>query len=275
MPTHSLRRGGALRLLLIGLGLLIVLGLVGLYFVDSAAAKAVEAGGSYALGVPTRVASTRIGVFSGQFALSGLQVDNPPGFEVPKFLSLEHAQLDAGVSKLLAERIEVERVEIRGVTIDLERKDGKTNYDVILANLQKLSSGPQPTDGEPDGSGTSKQFVIKKLVLTDIKARIGLVPLVPAQTIALPNLELSDIGSDNKAASIAQVFERLVGELLASAVTNGGSLIPDDIGKSLKQGLAGLQGLGEKSLEGLQGAGKALGDGAKELGEGLKGLFGK
>jgi hypothetical protein len=271
MLQNSSRRGGALRLLLIAVVVLVVVGGAGLLFLDSAAAKAIETGGSYALGVPTRVESTSIGLFSGKFGISGLEVDNPAGYEVPRFLALNSAGTEVGIAKLLGDKIEIDRVEIRGVEIDLERKDGKANYDVILANLQKLSGDSEPAAE----AGSSKQVVIKKLVLSDVKARIGLVPLVPATTISLPNLELNNVGTADKAATIAQVFERLVGELLASAVTNGGNLIPDDVGKGLKKGLEGLKGLGAQGLQGLQSAGKALGEGAKDLGEGIKGLFGK
>ncbi|TAJ20769.1 MAG: hypothetical protein EPO68_05855 [Planctomycetota bacterium] len=271
MRSNSSRRGGALRLLLIVVVVLVLLGAAALFFVDSAAAKAIETGGTYALGVPTRVESTSIGLFSGKFGISGLEVDNPKGYDVPRFLKLDGAGTEVGFSKLLGDTIEIERVEIRGVEIDLERKDGKTNYDVILANLQKLSGDSKPAAE----SGSSKQLVIKKLVLSDVKARLGLLPLVPATTISLPNLELDNVGTADKAATIAQVFERLVAELLASAVKNGGNLIPDDVGKALKQGLAGLKGLGNLGLEGLEGAGKVLEGGAKELGEGIKGLFGK
>lgn len=271
MTPNPSRRGGVLRVLLIAVIVVVALGAIGLFFVDSAAAKAIETGGSYALGVPTRVKSTSIGLFSGKFAIDGLEVDNPQGFEVPRFLNLAHAGTEIGFSKLLGDRIEIDRVEIRGVEIDLERKDGKTNYDVILANLQKLSGEPK---AEEKG-GSSKEVVIKKLVLSDVKARIGLVPLTPTTTISLPDLELDDVGTSNQGATIAQVFERIVGELLASVVKNGGNLIPDDLGKGLKKGLEGLKGLGELGLEGLEGAGKALGEGAKGVGEGIKGLFGK
>jgi len=272
MRPSPMRRGGALRVLIIALAVLALLGLLGLFLVDRAAAKAIETGGSYALGVPTRVGSTSIGLFSGEFALGDLEVDNPPGFDEPHFLNLSEASTSVGFSKLLGDTIEIDRVEIRGVTIDLERKDGRANYDVILANLQKLSGKPAAQD---EAAGKSKNLVIRKLVLSDVKARLGLLPVVPASTITLPTLELNDVGTQNHSATLAQVFERLVGELLTSSIANGGKLIPADVAKDLKQGLSKLGDLGKQGLQGLQDAGKTIGDKAKDLGDGLKDLFGK
>jgi AsmA family len=273
MRSNPLRRGGALRLLVIVLAVLALLGLLGLFLVDRAAAKAIETGGSYALGVPTRFCSTSVGLFSGEFALGELEVDNPPGFDEPHFLSLSEASTSVGFSKLFGDTIEIDRVEIRGVTIDLERKDGRANYDVILSHLQNVS-GDKPA-AQDKAAGESKQLVIRKLVLSDIKARLGLLPMVPASTITLPTLELNNVGTQDHGATVAQVFELLVRELLVSSIANGGNLIPSDVAKDLKQGLAKLEDLGKQGLQGLQEAGKALGDKAKDLGDGLKDLFGK
>ncbi|MDX1682749.1 MAG: hypothetical protein R3336_06495, partial [Phycisphaeraceae bacterium] len=72
------------KLSIIGGGILLALVLlvVGIFiYIDSIAATAVERGGTYALGVDTRLADADVGIFAGEVTLDGLTVDNPEGFK--------------------------------------------------------------------------------------------------------------------------------------------------------------------------------------------------
>ena len=71
--------------------LLLVIGvLTTFFFIDRIAKAGVEKGATYALGVPTTLKSADVGVFAGTFAMSGLNVANPEGFDKePHFLKLE------------------------------------------------------------------------------------------------------------------------------------------------------------------------------------------
>src|SRR5262245_65188120 len=111
----------AVRLLVGLLALVVVAGLAGLFFVDSLAKKAVERGGTYALGVPTELGSASIGLFSGEFELERLRVSNPPGFSQPDFFTLRAMRLDFPLAALREPRVVVPLLEIDGIAIDLER----------------------------------------------------------------------------------------------------------------------------------------------------------
>src|SRR5687767_9294603 len=73
--------------------------------IDSIARKAIEKGGTYALGVDTKLAKADIGLFAGTTELGGLTVANPPGFEATPFLSLGHAELAVTLGSLQSDVI--------------------------------------------------------------------------------------------------------------------------------------------------------------------------
>ena len=58
------------------------------FYVDSIAKGAIERGATYALGVNTTLGSADVGLLSGEFSMSGLDVDNPEGFVEAHFLRL-------------------------------------------------------------------------------------------------------------------------------------------------------------------------------------------
>ena len=74
--------------------LLLVVGVFALIAaIDSVAKKGIEAGGTYAMGVPTTLKSADIGLFSGNFGLSGLSIANPPGYKGQQFFLLGEGKL--------------------------------------------------------------------------------------------------------------------------------------------------------------------------------------
>src|SRR5262245_21222468 len=125
--------------ILLGLALLaVLLGVGAALFIDSLAGQAIERGGNHALGVETRLESASVGLVSGEFALSGLSVANPPGFAEPSFFALGGARLELPLSALLEERVIIPELTLDGITLDLERNPQGTNYGAILDNLARF-----------------------------------------------------------------------------------------------------------------------------------------
>ena len=57
--------------------------------IDAIARAGIERGATFALGVPTTLGSANIGILSGEFTMSGLDVTNPEGFDGDYFLQLD------------------------------------------------------------------------------------------------------------------------------------------------------------------------------------------
>ena len=169
------------RKLLIAIGALLVLLVVALaavwILIDLIAKAAVEKGGTMAMGVPTSVKSMSIGVLGGQAKISELRVANPPGYETSHFFSLQRGQVNVTLGSLMHETVEIPYLELSGIEVNLEKKEGKANYDVILANLKKMESGTggdQPGQPPPE-KGPGKKFIIRELVIKDVTARADLI----------------------------------------------------------------------------------------------------
>jgi hypothetical protein len=283
-----------LRIVLILLALLVIAGFVAFLALDSIVASGIRHGGTYALGVNTSVDGVDVHLGSEiRASFSGLSVENPEGFEAKHFLRLEDGNMRFPANVALAHVVTVPELKLSGIAVDLERRDGKTNYGVLLDNLERLSAGGQPKEKE---EGLGKRFQIDRIVLSDIAATIDLLPLpgVAADTtrvsVKIPSIEIENVGSD---MSTAEIFSLVVRTLLTAVLQNAGSLLPADMLKDLQGRLGALGdvvfdlpggaakasqeilGVGAKVLEGsVQEAGKDLGKVEEQADEMLKDVGG-
>ncbi len=272
---------------ILGILVIIVVVAVGavIFYIDSLAKTAIERGSNYALGVPTSVDGVSIGFLSGRFGIRGLDVANPEGFEAENFLHLGAARMDLPLGNLREQTVEIPLVEITDIDVSIERSQGKTNYDVILSNLEKLSSGK----AEPaEDTGPGKTFVIGKLLIRDVSANVQLSPLpgeVTKVKVEVPEINLQNVGGEGGGVGFAELSGIITTAVLASIAKNGVGL-PGDLVKDLNSGLSSLGSfsiesvgkvgeLGGKLVEGLATEGKE-GDKATadKLIEGIGGLFG-
>jgi len=276
--------------LLVLLVVLVALAVGGaLFYLDSIAKTAIEKGATYALGVPTSVDSVRIRLAGGSFGVSGLGVANPPGFDQPNFLLLGGARLELPPRRLLEDTVRVALLELENIDVDLEKGSKGSNYGAILDNLEKLesSSGQEAAADESADQGGGKQFIIERLAIRNVKARVAVGLLgsaKPAITVSIPEINLHDVGAEEGGVDMGELAS-IVTKAVLSAVTKAGA-VPLDIAKDLAgnlQGLAGVAidlppGLGDAGRKLLGGtkdaAGGALGSGGKQVENALKGLGG-
>lgn len=235
--------------------------------VNSIAKSAVEKGGSYAMGVPTTLSSANVGVFSGEFSMSGLRVANPQGFPGPHFLTLGDGEVAVSLGTLQQETVELPRLTLDAIDVRLEKKGGQSNYQVILANLKKLS-GPEK---KPAPEGEGKKFVINELAITDVTVHVDMLEApggigqlakvtVPIEEIRLQNVGRTGSGVGGTGVTMGELAGIVVKAVLASAAQNGGGLIPADVLGDLQGQLAQLGDLGGSLQEmGLQVVGDVQG----------------
>jgi hypothetical protein len=275
-----------LRILAVLVLLLVVLLGIGVLFIDRAVVAAVEKGGTYALGVETKLDGADIGL--GSFGLEGLSVANPPGFEGAHFLVLGTGQLEVETGSILADQIVAPLLELREVTVELDRGKDGTNYGVILKNLERFESKDEAPEPPEEGG---KTVLVQKLRIHDVTAHVNLIGVAPI-TVTIPEIAVDDLDSSGMTA--AQIASLLVRTLLTSILQAGGGILPDDILKDLGGQLQnvgtvaleitgdvvkGVTGEIEKATEGLGEAGKAIGEAAgdtlEKAGDSLKDVLKK
>lgn len=275
----------------------VVLVVVAFMYIDSIAKTAIQSGGTYALGVETKVSSVSIGVFRGHVAIDGLNVANPPGFASKHFLDMKHSHVDVTLGTLMDDVVVLPEFVIENLDIHLDKNASGANYRVIMDNIAKIqgtSSSPAPTPTKAEGE-SGKKFVIKKLRLSNITISAQLIGAPGAVgdvlnkatdvNVKLDTIELTDVGKTGTGVggtgvSMGQLAGIIVQAVLSAAADKAGGLLPGDMFNDLKSGLGGLKpladmgvgmvGSGAKLIGDVgKGAAEAVGDVGKKVGEGL------
>jgi hypothetical protein len=234
--------------------------IVAVIAIDGLAAKAIQAGGTYALGVRTTLQSASVGILSGRFAMSGLTVDNPAGsFKSPHFLSLGEGEMAVSLSTLRQPTVTLPRLGLSNLDVNLEKKDGQTNYAAILDNL-KRTTGDGQSAPKPASTAGEKRYIIQDLDLQKITVHVdliggpGAVSELTRITIPIDRIKLSDVGRTGTGVAgtgvtLSELAGIIVKAVLAAASDKGGGLIPDELLGDLKGKLAQFQDLDKLKME--------------------------
>lgn len=224
--------------------LLIVIIVVGVFiYIDAIAKSAIERGATYALGVNTSLDSADVQVFQGQVELAKLNVSNPDGYASDHFLDLGTGNMRVTLGSLRQDVVHVPHLRLIGADINLEKKAGAANYQVILDNLKKLQ-GDQPREG--------KRFIIDELVIRDVDVHVDLLSAaglggaddLTRVTVPIDEVKLEDVGKqDGRGVTIGELSGLVLKAMLASAVEKGAGLIPDDVIGELRGKLTELANL--------------------------------
>ena len=202
---------------------LLAVGAVVAYFqIDRLAKEAIERGGSYALGSPTRLEAVTLRLIRSELELNRLRVDNPPGFTDPHFIQVERGEIHLKPASLLSRRVTVPRIELDGLTLHLEHSSAGTNYEKILENIERLK------DSLPGIKAAEKSYVIDEIVMRDITvfaATRRLAFLRPVR-ITIEELTLSDITSDAPDGLVmGQVQGVILQAILQTVLREAGNLL--------------------------------------------------
>jgi len=245
----------------------IVAGVVGWIMIDRVAASGVRSGTSYALGVDTELRKADVRVFGGRFALSGLRVGNPEGFDAPHFLALEDGRVDADLRTLLDDVVELPELRLEGLDVHLQRRGATSNYQVILDNLERLEGAPA---GEPEPAPEGKGYIVRVVELRDITVHADLLPEGGEMTrasVRVPAITLRDVGTAADPVSLPEMTSIVVRALLTAAIEAPG--LPDGMLDDLRGRLEALGSLGAAKLDMARQEADKAADKARDAAEGL------
>ena len=249
--------------------LVVVGGAVALSMVDSIARRAIETGSTYALGVDTTLDKADVGVFSGEFTMSGLNVSNPEGFDEPHFLNLGTGEVSVSYGSLREEVVELPKLVISNVDVQLLKKGGQSNYKVILDNLKRFESDDTTPADQPEET-SSKKFVIRTIEIRNVNVHAELLPVGGSLTksdVNLDLIELKDVGSGGEPIKMSKIMNLIVKSVLSASINKLGD-IPDIAGE-LGNGLQSLSAIGEDGVKVLMDVGGELTDVTGDLAKNL------
>jgi hypothetical protein len=252
---------------------IVAVGVIGYVAIDRITKAGIEQGGTYAMGVETKLDGVRLGLFSGSVSLNGLSVANPEGFKSENFMSLGDGSVEVTLGSLMGDKVEVPLLELNNIDIALEKDKGKANYQVILDHLAEVTGG----EGEPtEDAGEGKKFVIKELVITDVKVKAEVIGGVSVP-VKIDEIRLTDIGSDSdKGVLLKDLSGIILTAILSTVVEQAGDLLPGGIGEGLQGGLAAVGDLGDFGMQVVGDvtaqAGEIVGQATEKIGEGAEQL---
>ncbi len=256
------------RLVLVAVVLLIVVVVAVGFFIDAIAKTGVEEGASYAMEVPTKLKSANVRVFAGGFGMNGLHVANPKGYDADYFLTLGNSDVNVSLNTLMQDTVVLPTLHLEDLSIVLEKKDGKTNLDTIMASIGRLSSG------EPAAEG-GKRFIVNEIVIRNVELRVIMAPVGTANkplVVTVPEIRLTDVGSDTpNGVVLSQLTGTIVSATLRAIATNAPDVLGNVVVASIDGALTlagdlgkvGGEIIGQATQVGAEAV-KVVGDVAKE-----------
>lgn len=236
----------------IGITLLVIVLVVAIFFavvavnIDRAARFGVEQGGTYALGVPTTLQAADVGLTSGAFAMKGLNVANPEGFDSPHFLAMEEGAVALQYASLNAETIRLPEVILASLDVHLDKKDGRSNYQTILDNLKRFETGDSQ-EPEPDSDVAKQNVVVERLEIRDVVVHADVIGTNPTE-VRIDEIILTDVGSDGPdAMQMADLFGVVTKAVMLAAIQTGAEL-PGALVQELQTNLADLESLSDLGI---------------------------
>jgi len=219
----------------IAVGGLIVVVLGTLFLVwsnlDDLVKGAIQSFGSEATKTQVRVSDVKLSLETGEARISGLNVSNPDGFSDPNIFELGMISTKIDTTTLNQNPIVIDEIIISAPSVIYEiNKSGNSNVDVLRNNMaQAVGSADNGS-----GGGDELKMIIRKLVIEGSKAKVRIAALGDAQqTVALPKIQLTDVGKKSGGATAAEVAQILSSKLLGNVKSSVAKLgVGKYLGKS-------------------------------------------
>ncbi len=195
--------------------------------------------------------NANISPLSGDGTLTGLSVGNPTGWSAADAFRLGKVHINMEPFSVFKDYIVINELTIEAPEFLYETKIVASNIGDLLKNIEKsMGSGKesQPTTKE----GKPIKLVVKKLVLKEGRVTIGAGGVGGVMTLPMPPINMTDIGVAEGGVTPAQLSFAIMRNVVTNVVA------------------ASTQAL--TKIGGTSGA--ATVEGAKQVGEAIKGLFG-
>ena len=239
--------------LLILVTTLVVAVVAGSLLIDRLIKTGIEKGATRALGVETELKQVDLSAFSGQFAMSGLRVNNPKEFTDAYFLKLDDCEIHLSLSTLMSNQVILPKIALSGIELLLEHNGRTGNYDVILENIGGQKDQKQPdTDQEKPSADSDeaqgKQYIVEELTIRNVTVHTQVLPSggeLSQFTVNVPDIHLENVGSDTGNTDlITQISSTVLQAVLTAVAGKSEDMIPKTIVNGLTNALESLDAIG-------------------------------
>lgn len=262
------------------------------FTIGPAVKAAAKVGGPKALGVSVSVGDVKLSPLAGSLTVSHVKIGNPKGYSDKDAFAVERIEIGLNIASLMSDTIVVKKILIDAPAISFENKDGKSNFDTMLANAKKSSAAEKAkTPGEKKAG---KKVIIDEFSLNGATLSFSsALALGKALTLPLPPVTVKDIGKADGGTSFVDALTAVINGIvggLGQAVTGAGGQASDllkglsgSAAKTTKDAAAAAQNVTDaakgttdtaaEAVKSAEDAAKGAGDAAKATTDNLKKLF--
>jgi hypothetical protein len=213
---------------------LLIVALVALYLaIDSVAKAGIEKGGTYALGVSTRVNGVGVSLLRGRFTMDRLEIDNPKGYRSALLAKSGRWTVDVKTGSLFGDTVVIPRIEVDGIEVNVERRPGGNNISDVIENVKRLSSGEKKE---------GRKLKIDSIVIRNVTAHVQVLAVggdASVITVQVPLIELKNVGSESSGGVIvSDLVAQLFPAIVAGILEKGKGAIPVDLARDLTNSVA-------------------------------------
>lgn len=225
------------------------------FYLDSIAKKAIEYGGSEALGVTTTLDKIHISVLDGSSSLNGLAIANPKGYSATNFMALDQATVAIDIKSITSDIIHISEISLTGLQLNLEQSSQASNAKTIMGNLPQGSTTTQQTppakketdrkEAKTTPSSSDKKFIIDNFELSGISVTAKLQALganLSDISLNVPPIKRTEIGKAQGGLTMPELMQYIVKQVIDAVAKNSKSLSPA-LAAMLKGDLASVDGL--------------------------------
>ncbi len=167
-----------------------------------------------------RIESAHFNPLIGRVLLKGTEVDNPEGFSDGQAFTFDEVGVLIRMGSLFSDEIHIREIRLREPQVFYERRVRDSNISRLIANIEGSSVDEKP---EPDGSGSdgNVRFRIDRLLIEEGRIAVGIGP--GAIRLTLPQVEMSDLGSEGRGLTLDQtvlLVLRIIGRSVGDAATD-------------------------------------------------------
>lgn len=232
--------------ILVGLAVVAVIAVVALVLsLNSIVKTGMVAFGPEVIKAPIQLDGVSISALSGGGEIKGLVIGNPEGFKTPNAVKLGVASLQVKPMSLLGDKVVVQSIKADAAEITFEGSLGNSNLGKIQENVDAYVAallGPTDKGGKTEKKGgPGKKLQVDEIIISNAKINLSMTILGgKSATIPLPDIKLTNLGEGADGITPAEVIKVVMKEVMSKTTT----------------AVTGF----------LSGAGKVLGDAAKNVG---------
>ena len=243
--------------IIVGLAVVAVIAVVALMLsLNSIVKNGVTSFGPEVIKAPIQLDSVSISALSGGGEIKGLVIGNPEGFKTPNAVKLGTAALQVKPMSLLGDKIVVQSIKADAAEITFEGSLGSSNLGKIQENVDAyVAALLGPADKVKKSAG--KKLQVDELVISNAKINLSLTVLGgKSATVPLPEIKLTNLGQGADGVTPSEVIKVVLKEVMTKTTAAVSGFLTG-AGKAV---LDGAKNVGGTAVDAAKGVTKGLGD---------------